>query len=189
MDKKKIISEMLRDFYPFVKKELGFNKPVRVFLQHDVENAKNPIGKTAYYDPENLKIVLYHTDRHPKDVLRSFAHELMHHKQNCDGRLTSKIGEGPASSNEYLKKLEEEANMAGYLVRSWEEKRAKYHDGYLTFGQAKEEGEYMQENLKLQEKKSKKKQKKIKFRKKSILGPFVLHLLEIRIVQSLKNVY
>jgi hypothetical protein len=86
----------------------------------------------------------------------------MHHKQNCDGRLTSKIGEGPASTNEELKKLEEEANMAGFLVRSWEERRAKYHDGYLTFRQAKEEGEYMEENHDLQEKKK----KKLKLKKK-----------------------
>jgi hypothetical protein len=162
MNKKLQLSEMLKDFYPFAKKELGFNKPARVFLQHDAENAKNPIGKTAYYDPENLKIVLFYADRHPKDVLRSFAHELMHHKQNCDGRLTSKIGEGPASTNEELKKLEEEANMAGFLVRSWEERRAKYHDGYLTFRQAKEEGEYMEENHDLQEKKK----KKLKLKKK-----------------------
>jgi hypothetical protein len=165
MKLKSELSEMLKDFYPFAKKELGFHKPARVFLKHDAENAKNPIGKTAYYDPQDMKIVLYYADRHPKDVLRSFAHELMHHKQNCDGRLEAKMGEGPATQDENLQKLEEEANMAGFLVRSWEEKRARYHDGYLTFGQAKEEGEYMQENKRLQEKKKKK--TKIKKKKKN----------------------
>jgi hypothetical protein len=156
MDNKTILVELLRDFYPFAKKELGFNKPVKVSLTKDVQNSKDPLGKTAYYDPEAMHVKLFYLDRHPKDVLRSFAHELMHHKQNCDGRLTADIGEGPVDDNENLTKLEEEANQAGFLVRKWEERRKDQLNAYLTKGAAKEEGEYMQENQAIQEKKKKK---------------------------------
>lgn len=156
MDKTSIISELLRDFYPFAKKELGFNRPVRVFLTKDIQNAQDPLGKTAYYDPDKMEVKLFYVDRHPKDILRSFAHELMHHKQNCDGRLMNEMGEGTVEENESLTKLEEEANMAGFLVRKWEDRRKMNKDAYLTYGQAKEEGEYMQESAKLQEKKKKK---------------------------------
>lgn len=148
MDKKAVLVELLKDFYPFAKKELGFNKPARVFLTKDIQNAQDPMGKTAYYDPENMTVKLFYVDRHPKDVLRSFAHELMHHKQNCDGRLTREVGEGTVEENETLATLEEEANMAGFLVRKWEDRRKMKKDAYLTYGQAKEEGEYMEEEKK-----------------------------------------
>lgn len=147
---------MIQDFYPFARKEMGFNKPVRIFLTKDMNNAKDPLGKTAYYDPDKMEVKLYYVDRHPKDVLRSFAHELMHHKQNCEGRLTPSVGEGPVDENSELSKLEEEANMAGFLVRKWEEKRKKWPNAYYDYNLAKAEGEEIDESLKLTEKKKKK---------------------------------
>ena len=47
---------------------------------------QNPLGKTAFYDPEAKSVTLYITGRHPKDILRSLV-ELVHHKQNCDGQF------------------------------------------------------------------------------------------------------
>jgi hypothetical protein len=173
MENKQQITELLRDFYPFAKNKLGFNKPVKVSLHKDVQNSQNPLGKTAFYDPHDMKIGLYYINRHPKDVLRSFAHELMHHKQNCDGRLTAKIGEGPAHQNEDLKKLEIEAQEAGFLVREYEEqlnygmksegrrnRRRIRRIGYMDIDLAKAEGEL------LEKKKSKKSKKKAKMKQK-----------------------
>ncbi len=57
------------------------------FVEDDVENARNFFGKTAYYDRNQRVIVLYTMDRHPKDIMRSFAHEMIHHMQNCEDRL------------------------------------------------------------------------------------------------------
>ena len=34
-----------------------------------------------------MAIVLYTEGRHPKDVVRSFAHEMIHHIQNLEDRL------------------------------------------------------------------------------------------------------
>ena len=39
------------------------------------KNAKDFFGKTAYYDPNKQHIVIYTEGRHPKDILRSYAHE------------------------------------------------------------------------------------------------------------------
>jgi len=64
MDNIKTIQEMIQGFYPYAKRRLGFNKPVRVFLKNDIPNAEDPLGKTAYYDPAEMQIVLYTTDRH-----------------------------------------------------------------------------------------------------------------------------
>jgi len=163
MDNKAVITELLKDFYPFAQKQLGFNKPVRVFLTKDIQNSRDPLGKTAFYDPQEMHLKLFYVNRHPKDVLRSFAHELMHHKQNCDGRLNSDVGEGPVDQNENLAKLEEEANKAGFLVRQWEEQCPEYKKRLYKGIQILNKAEGESDNLvKLQEKKKKKKKLKIK---------------------------
>ena len=86
----------------------------------DEDNAKNPLGKTAYYDPNKRVIVLYTTGRHPKDILRSFAHEMIHHCQNLEGRLGN-IHTTNVNEDDYLKSLEREAYERGNMsFRSWE---------------------------------------------------------------------
>jgi hypothetical protein len=86
----------------------------------DEDNAKNPLGKTAYYDPNNKVIALYVTGRHPKDILRSFAHEMIHHCQNLEGRLGN-IHTTNVNEDDFLKALEREAYERGNMAfRSWE---------------------------------------------------------------------
>jgi hypothetical protein len=86
----------------------------------DEDNAKNLLGKTAYYDPTNRVIALYTTGRHPKDILRSFAHEMIHHCQNLEGRLGD-IHTTNVNEDDYLKSLEREAYERGNMsFRSWE---------------------------------------------------------------------
>lgn len=86
----------------------------------DQDNAKDPLGKTAYYDPNKRLIVLYVTGRHPKDILRSFAHEMIHHCQNLEGRLGN-IHTTNVNEDDYLKSLEREAYERGNMsFRSWE---------------------------------------------------------------------
>lgn len=115
------LKQELKNFYPYAKKRLGFERPVRLFLRQDANNAADVYGKTAYYDPQEEKVVLYVTDRHPKDILRSFAHELVHHKQNCEGRLSGlTAGEGYAQTN-LGDKLEKEAYVGSKLVRDFED--------------------------------------------------------------------
>jgi hypothetical protein len=86
----------------------------------DEDNAKNLLGKTAYYNPADRVIVLYTTGRHPKDILRSFAHEMIHHCQNMEGRLGN-INTTNINEDDYLKELEREAYERGNMTfRGWE---------------------------------------------------------------------
>lgn len=95
--------------------------PDLVFIEDDTENANNLLGKTAYYNPEQRSITLYTLNRHPKDILRSYAHEMIHHKQNLEGKLTNIQGQN-INEDEYLKELEREAYEYGngLLFRGWE---------------------------------------------------------------------
>ena len=54
---------------PYAQKRMGFNKLPRIFLRDDPQNAQNPLGKTAYYDPNKLEVTLFIDKRHIKDIL------------------------------------------------------------------------------------------------------------------------
>jgi len=92
-----------------------------VTLKHDDENAADLFGKTAYYQPDTQQIALYVTGRHPKDVLRSFCHELIHHIQNVEGRLPAFTTQN-TQEDDVLREIEQEAHMGGsMLFREWED--------------------------------------------------------------------
>jgi hypothetical protein len=112
-----ILKNLIKQFMPFAQKHIGFEKPPRLFLKQDPANAKDPLGKTAYYDPAEMSVTLYTTDRHPKDILRSLGHELVHHKQNCEGKFddVGEMGEGYAQTNPHLRQMEVEANRDGSM--------------------------------------------------------------------------
>jgi len=110
----------------FAKKRLGFKRPPKLFYKKDPENASNILGKTAYYDPQDESITLFVSNRHPKDVLRSYAHELVHHTQNLRGDLSAEkcgeMGMGYAQTNPHMREMEREAYEKGNMCfRDWED--------------------------------------------------------------------
>lgn len=110
----------------FAKKRMGFQHPPRLFLRSDSENSQKMLGKTAHYDPQEKSITLFTLKRHPKDVLRSYAHELVHHTQNLRGDLSSEkcgeMGTGYAQNNEHMRNMEKEAYLQGNMCfRDWED--------------------------------------------------------------------
>jgi hypothetical protein len=93
--------------------------PKVIFKHGDEENAKQFLGKTAYYDPEAMEIVLYTEGRHPKDIVRSFSHEMIHHIQNLEGRLGN-VATTNTLEDDHLDKIEQEANLNGTMTfRNW----------------------------------------------------------------------
>ncbi len=92
-----------------------------VKIRRDLAEAENFFGKTAYYNPGDKEIVLYVAGRHPKDVTRSFSHEMIHHMQNLEGRLGNR-GTTDTTADKELAALEEEAYLKGNMVfRNWED--------------------------------------------------------------------
>jgi hypothetical protein len=80
------------------------------------------LAKTGHYDPNTMEIHVFATGRHPKDILRSIAHELVHHNQHMNGELDMRgySGKGYAQKNPKLRKAEMEANDP-MLFRDWED--------------------------------------------------------------------
>ena len=115
---------LVNKFFPFAQKKIGFNRPPTINFLSDEENAGKPLGSTAHYDPSNMEISIFVDGRHTKDILRSIAHELVHHNQNCRGDFDREFSTEPgyAQNDEFLRKMEEEAYLQGNLcLRDWED--------------------------------------------------------------------
>jgi len=85
------------------------------FIHGNKENAKDIKTTTAYYDPENMVIVLYTEGRHPRDIVASFSHEFKHHIQNLEGRLDNLTGNNTLEDDN-LDKIEREAYEEGGIT-------------------------------------------------------------------------
>jgi hypothetical protein len=119
------LKEALGNIYNVAKQEFGIKNTPKLHLRQDSENAQNLLGKTAYYSPGEQSIVIFITNRHPKDICRSFAHELVHHHQNERGDLEmGDISQATyAQDDPHMRKMEMEAYLKGnMLFRDWEDK-------------------------------------------------------------------
>ena len=103
--------------------------PASLKLINSKKNSDNPFGLTGHYDHTTQKITLYITDRHDTDILRSFAHEVIHHWQNLRGTLhpkgekdNNKSQDHYAQNDFWLRKREMEAYLFGnILFRDWQD--------------------------------------------------------------------
>jgi hypothetical protein len=106
-------------------------------IDSDVDNSQDFFGKTAYYDPNEQLIVLYTQGRHPKDIVRSYAHEMIHHIQNLEDRLGN-ITTTDTTEDSHLDNIEREAYEEGNIAfRNWtdslQEKKNKDPFGLNAF--------------------------------------------------------
>ena len=121
----KELENKISEFYPYSKKTLGFDRdPSSINLVSDPQNATNILGKTAFYNPGDSSITVYTDNRHPKDILRSISHELVHHTQNCRGEFSEiqELDQNYAQNNKKLREMEQEAYLMGNMTfRDWED--------------------------------------------------------------------
>ena len=104
----------------FMDNEMALKPLPKIELVHnDIENGMDVLGKTAYYVPATNDIVLFTYGRHPKDILRSYAHELVHVHQKNENRLEN-YGTTNVNQDDHLEQIEREAYETGnILFRSW----------------------------------------------------------------------
>ena len=77
------------------------------------------------YSPSDKKLYVYTKNRHPMDIFRTVAHELVHHKQNEDGRLGKNVAKEGATGS----KIENQANSeAGVVMRHFGHDNPFYFD-------------------------------------------------------------
>jgi cytidyltransferase-like protein len=101
------------EFIKYAIKNLGIQNPPRnLSLSYDTAKAKQ-MRSFGYFDPNSNKIWIYCGNRNMGDILRTLAHELVHRKQDEDGRISYESGKTGSE-------IENEANaMAGVLLRDF----------------------------------------------------------------------
>lgn len=102
----------LADFVKFIKNELKLKDVPTISIQNNRDGLKT----TANYDytKENKIVKVCSKNRALVDIMRSLAHELVHHKQWEDGRL-----DGPKPPD-IGGEIEDEANAkAGQFIKMY----------------------------------------------------------------------
>lgn len=106
----KISKYAIVKFIKFINDELNITTPFKVKL---VTQRDDDLKTYAYYNPTNGDVKVYCKDRGLADVLRSIAHELIHHQQNQLGKLDEPVQDVGGE-------IEDEANsIAGQLVKKF----------------------------------------------------------------------
>ena len=91
--------KVIGDFVNYVSEYLSINKPkIKLINSPDYTQEYHSFGG---YLPSEEKIMVVVNNRNMADILRTVAHEMVHHMQNLDDRLTPNSGEdGSPDENE-----------------------------------------------------------------------------------------
>jgi hypothetical protein len=114
-------SKLMGDFLPLAMKELGVDSLPNIVLVAQVGDDVQPtFGK--FVNNEN-RIYIALNERHPLDVLRTLAHELVHFRQASEHKLDADSGQtGSPAENEAHE-------VAGIIMRTFNKK----HPNYFNF--------------------------------------------------------
>ena len=154
------LDDLANDLYEFAHKRFNFSKPVTIVFESNVNNVGKVFAPTGNYDPQAKRVTIYVDHRHPKDILRSLAHELIHHNQNCVGNFDNQVNTdlGYAQRDQHMREMEGDAYRTGniMLFRDWED---NYKKGRSLMSENKEkvvqiEEEETEEEVEFSEEKS-----------------------------------
>lgn len=114
------IIRALRDFLPIAVNELKLKRLPKIKFLSKLDNDEQPTFGSFMHDGANSMIALNIMNRHPVDVLRTLAHELVHYKQFVHKQLGQNSGDTGSSS-------ENEAHVvAGIIMRHFDKKYPEY---------------------------------------------------------------
>ena len=103
--------EIVRDFVDFAGDRLGLERAPKIKLIRDPKQAAERKSFGGYMPGGGIEINI--GNRHIMDVLRTLAHEMVHHKQDINGELNDRSGEDGSPQ-------ENEANAkAAVIMRLW----------------------------------------------------------------------
>ena len=113
----------------YIKSLINFMREQKLRIDPLPEIELNPeeqdgiFVKTGYYSPDEKKVVVFIDQRHPKDVLRTVAHEFVHHMQNLQDPNKDWSSGGDLEDDRKLRAIEGEAFLLGNIIfREWTEK-------------------------------------------------------------------
>lgn len=112
------IIDALKDFLPLVIRHLDLDHVPHVKLQRNIIHNDQPTFGRFENDTNTVHLAI--DRRHPVDILRTLAHELVHYKQNLEHKLDDTSGTTGSPA-------ENEANArAGIIMREFNKQHPEY---------------------------------------------------------------
>lgn len=115
-------TEKLSSLIAYLIKHLPLKTfPSSIQFINNRKNANDILGFTGHYDNNTRQLVVYVTDRHPKDILRTVSHEIIHCWQHEHGKLHNHTNDPQyAQHDPQLRRMEMQAYLLGnILFRDW----------------------------------------------------------------------
>jgi hypothetical protein len=113
---------IIKEFIKYAANSLKLQKLPNLTLSYNTNEAKER-HTFGYFDPNTSKVWLYVKNRNVADILRTLAHELVHRKQDEEGKIDYNSGETGSE-------VENEANaMAGVLLRDFGKTHENIYEG------------------------------------------------------------
>jgi|688.fasta_scaffold44684_4 hypothetical protein len=112
---KKQFEDVVKKFLPFAKEFLKLKNLPEIEFVEKPSFSKNI---AAFGEIVDNRIIINIRNRHPMDIVRTIAHELVHYKQHNGGRYGS-VSAGSPTENEANK-------LSGTLVRKFGETYSNY---------------------------------------------------------------
>lgn len=103
------LMEIFRAFLPFAVKELGLTTVPKIKLHLHLGKDHQPSFGRFHNDSKIIDLAI--EDRHPLDIVRTLAHELVHYKQN------EETGLGPHSGDTGSPEENQAHEVAGVIMR------------------------------------------------------------------------
>ena len=117
-EEKPQVLQILQKFLPFAAEYLGLKTFPKIDLQRRVQSPDQPTFGELENHSQTIRLAVL--DRHPMDILRTLAHELVHYRQLTHQKI--KIDSGDTGSPE-----ENEANReAGVMLRLFAKQNPEY---------------------------------------------------------------
>jgi hypothetical protein len=112
------VVEMFKKFLPLAMEVLEVDGLPKMHFAAELNTGDQP--SFGMYVPDENMLAVALANRHPVDILRTVAHELVHYKQNMNGELTPDSGEtGSPHENQAHE-------IAGVIMRNFNKRYPEY---------------------------------------------------------------
>jgi hypothetical protein len=110
--------EMFKDFLPLAMEVLEIDQLPKMHFAPKLSTGDQP--SFGMYAPDDNFLAVALANRHPVDILRTVAHELVHFKQNMNGELNDESGAtGSPEENQAHE-------IAGVIMRHFNKRYPEY---------------------------------------------------------------
>ena len=113
-----MLNYWIEEIVKFLRTKMDIDPLPKIRLDQTPNPEDELFIKTGYYEPVNNELVLFIDNRHIKDILRTFCHEMVHRNQNLvdPEEFQNSTSSLPLEQDKNLKHIESEAFLYGNLL-------------------------------------------------------------------------